>query len=59
MSTVPEAVAAPEAGLEVLGLSTVSAIEGSGEAIDPTEVVRAAEETARGLGPLVRALVRS
>lgn len=59
MSTVPEAVAARGAGLEVVGLSTVSAIERSGQAIEPTEVVRAAEETARGLGPLVRALVRS
>jgi purine-nucleoside phosphorylase len=64
MSTVPEAIAAREAGLEVLGLSVVSAIEGShdrsvagGGAIDPEAVVAAAEATARRLGPLVRQLV--
>lgn len=64
MSTVPEAVAAREAGLEVLGLSVVSAIEGSHDRrvagagdISPEEVVAAAEATARRLGPLVRQLV--
>lgn len=64
MSTVPEAIAAREAGLEVLGLSVVTAIEGSlerpttaGGDIDPGEVIAAAEATARRLGPLVRRLV--
>jgi purine-nucleoside phosphorylase len=61
MSTVPEAVAAREAGLEVVGLSTVTAIEGpSGAAsgIDPSEVVAVAERTAAGCGPLLAELVR-
>lgn len=57
MSTVPEAIVAREAHLEVLGLSVVTAVEGGGAPTDPTEVVRAAEETARRLGPLVRRLL--
>ena len=57
MSTVPEAIAARAAHLELLGLSVVTAIEGSGAATDPDEVVRAAEATARRLGPLVRRLL--
>lgn len=57
MSTVPEAIAAREAGLELLGLSIVTAVEGSDAATDPTEVVATAERTARRLGPLVAALL--
>ena len=61
MSTVPEAIAAREWGMEVLGLSTVTAIQGPGtatEGIDPSEVVAVAERTAARLGPLLVELVR-
>lgn len=54
MSTVPEAIAGRQCGLELLGLSTVTAIEGSATPIDPSEVVAAAEHTAARLGPLLR-----
>jgi purine-nucleoside phosphorylase len=57
MSTIPEAIAAREAGMEVFGLSTVTAIEGSSEVIDPSEVVAAAERTAAGLGGLIAQLL--
>ncbi len=57
MSTVPEAIAARECSMEVAGFSTVTAIEGSGEATDPSEVVAAAERTAGRLGPLLAALL--
>ena len=57
MSTVPEAIAARECSMEVAGFSTVTAIEGSGEATDPTEVVAAAERTAGRLGPVLAALL--
>lgn len=57
MSTVPEAIAAREAGIELLGLSIVTAIEGSDDVIDPAEVVRTAEHTARRLGPVVAHLL--
>lgn len=59
MSTVPEAIAAREAGMALLGLSIVTAIEGSAAPIDPAEVVATAERTARRLGPLVAALLSS
>ncbi|MFN8195386.1 MAG: purine-nucleoside phosphorylase [Nocardioidaceae bacterium] len=57
MSTVPEAIAAREAGMELFGLSVVTAIEGSGEATDPDAVVAAAEATAARLGPLLAELL--
>lgn len=57
MSTVLETIAARGCGMEVLGLSIVSAIENSGLAIDPDEVVRIAEKTARTLSPIVLGLV--
>ncbi len=61
MSTVYEAIAAREWDLELVGLSTVTAIEGpaeSGESgIDPDEVVRIAERSAMRVGPLVARLV--
>ena len=66
MSTVPEAIAAREVGLELLGLSVVTAIEGgrdapassgAGTGIDPSEVVAAAERTARSMSAIVAALV--
>ena len=57
MSTVPEVIAARECSMEVAGFSTVTAIEGSGDATDPSEVVAAAERTAGRLGPLLAALL--
>ena len=57
MSTVPEAIAARECSMEVVGFSTVTAIEGSGEATDPSAVVAAAESTAGRLGPLLATLL--
>jgi purine-nucleoside phosphorylase len=57
MSTVPEAIAARECSMEVIGFSTVTATEGGGAATDPSEVVRAAESTAERLGPLLAALL--
>jgi purine-nucleoside phosphorylase len=58
MSTVPEAIAGRESGLAVLGLSTVTAIEGQDSGIDPGEVVAVAERTAARMGPLLADLVR-
>jgi purine-nucleoside phosphorylase len=58
MSTVPEAIAARECGLEVVGLSTVTAVEGDDAGIDPSEVVAVAEATAARMGPLLADLVR-
>ncbi len=57
MSTVPEAIAGRDAGVELVGLSTVTAVEGVGLAIDPTEVVAVAERTAARVGPLLAELV--
>lgn len=60
MSTVPEAIAARELGLEVVGLSTVTAVAGPAGAVagtDPDEVVAVAERTASRLGPLLARLV--
>jgi len=56
MSTVPEAIAARELGIEVLGLSTVTAIEATGLVINPSEVVANAERTAARTGPLIAKL---
>jgi purine-nucleoside phosphorylase len=58
MSTVPEAIAGRECSLEVLGLSTVTAVEGQDSGIDPSEVVAVAERTAARMGPLLADLVR-
>jgi purine-nucleoside phosphorylase len=58
MSSVPEAIAARECGVEVVGLSTVTAVEGSDTGIDPSEVVAVAESSAARTGPLLADLVR-
>jgi purine-nucleoside phosphorylase len=59
MSTVIEAIAAREVGLELLGLSATTTVEGTGEALDPDQVVAVGEQTARRLGPLIAAVLRS
>lgn len=58
MSTVQEAIAARELDVELLGVSTVTAIEGTEAGIDPSEVVVIAEQTARRMGPMLVELVR-
>ncbi|MGH3508657.1 MAG: purine-nucleoside phosphorylase [Nocardioidaceae bacterium] len=57
MSTVPEAIAARECGIEVVGVSTVTAVEGTESGIDPSEVVAVAEATAERVGPLLARLI--
>jgi purine-nucleoside phosphorylase len=57
MSTVYEAIAAREWDVELAGLSTVTAIEGTESGIDPDDVVRIAERSAARVGPLVARLV--
>ena len=61
MSTVYEAIAGREWDVELVGLSTVTAIEGpagSGDSgIDATEVVRIAERSATRVAPMVVRLV--
>jgi purine-nucleoside phosphorylase len=60
MSTVYEAIAAREWGMELVGLSTVTAIEGSaGSGIDPAEVVAIAERSAASTGPLLVRLLET
>ncbi len=61
MSTVVEAIAARAAGLELLGLSAVTTLEGTGEELDPDDVVAVAQATARRVSavlPTVLAAVR-
>src|SRR6476660_9853005 len=61
MSTVVEAIAARAAGLELLGLSAVTTLEGTGEELDPDDVLAVAEATARrvaGVLPDVLGAVR-
>jgi purine-nucleoside phosphorylase len=53
MSTVVEAIAARAEGLELLGLSAVTTLEGSGEELDADDVVRIAEGTAARLATLL------
>ena len=57
MSTVPEAIAAREWRMELVGISTVTAIEGTPSGLDPAEVVAIAERTASRCGPLLAELV--
>jgi len=58
MSTIPEAIAARECKMELVGISTVTAIETAPTGIDPGDVVRIAERTASRCGPLLVDLVR-
>jgi purine-nucleoside phosphorylase len=53
MSVAIEAIAAREAGLEMLGLSIASTIEDAGVALDPIEVLGIAHATALRLGPVI------
>ena len=59
MSTVVEAIAARAAGLELLGLSAVTTLEGTGAELDPDDVVRIAEETARRVSGVLPAVLRA
>jgi purine-nucleoside phosphorylase len=59
MSTVIEAIAARAEGQELLGLSAVTTREGSGDLLDPDEVVAVAEATASRLGALLPVVLRS
>ncbi len=59
MSTVVEALAARAAGLELLGLSAVTTHEGTGEQLDPDDVVAVAEATARRVSGVLPAVLRS
>ena len=43
--------------MEVVGISTVTAVEGTASGIDPAEVVAVAERTASRCGPLLVELV--
>jgi purine-nucleoside phosphorylase len=54
MSTVLEAVAAREAGLEVFGLSVVTALELGGGPVEGSAVVAAAEAAAARMGQVLR-----
>jgi purine-nucleoside phosphorylase len=58
MSTVLEAIAARGVGLELLGISATTTVEGSGEALDPDEVVAVGEATALRLGPVIANVLR-
>ena len=61
MSTVVEAIAARASGLDLLGLSAVTTLEGTGQELDPDDVVAVAEATARrvaGVLPAVLAAMR-
>lgn len=58
MSTVLEAIAARETGMELLGLSVVSAVQATGLPLDPAEVVRVAARAATRLGGTIAAVIR-
>jgi purine-nucleoside phosphorylase len=57
MSTVLEAIAAREFGMELLGLSVVTSVETGAAPPDPDAVVAAAEAAATGLGAVIRSVV--
>lgn len=54
MSAVPEAVALAGRGVEVAGLSVVTALELDASPIDPADVVAVAEAGATRTGPVIR-----
>ncbi len=58
MSTALEAIAAREAGMAVLGLSVVTAVEATDQPLDPDEVVRVAAAAATRLGDVIAAVLR-
>ncbi len=58
MSTVLEAIAARELGLEVLALSMVTVTEGLDTGIDPSEVVEVARQSASGLSTSLADILR-
>jgi purine-nucleoside phosphorylase len=57
MSTVLEAIAARELGLELLGLSVVTTHEATGEVVDPKVVVATAAASAERLGTVLAAVI--
>jgi purine-nucleoside phosphorylase len=57
MSTIVEAIAARAAGLDLLGLSAVTTREGTGEELDPDEVVASAERVARRSIGVIKAVL--
>ena len=59
MSTVIEAIAAQAAGLELLGLSAVTTLEGTGEELDPDDVVAVAESTARRVAGVLPGVLKT
>jgi purine-nucleoside phosphorylase len=59
MSTVVEAIAARAAGLELLGLSAVTTLEGTGEELDPDDVVAVAESTAARVSGVLSGVLRA
>ena len=61
MSTVPEVIAARELGLEVLGLSVVTAVEPltyGAPGVDADEVVRVAAASATRLGRIIATVLQ-
>ncbi len=58
MSTVLEAIAAREAGLELLGISATTTVEASGVALDPDAVVDVGEQAARRLAPVIASVLQ-
>ncbi len=59
MSTVLEAIAAREAGLELLGISATTTMEATGDALDPDAVVDVGEQTARRLAPVIASVLQA
>jgi purine-nucleoside phosphorylase len=57
MSTAVEAVAARAAGLVLLGVSAVTAVEGTGEALDPAAVVALGRATAGRISDVLRTMI--
>jgi purine-nucleoside phosphorylase len=57
MSTALETIAAREAGMRVLALSVVTAVDGAGTTIDPGEVVRIAAAAASRCGDTIAAVI--